>query len=770
MTIPSFRQVSTFVESQFPDFYKDEGPAFIDFLTSYYEWLEQQGQALGDSRSLPSYADIDTTLDKYVTHFQKEYLAGIPLSIKGDKRFLIKHVLDVYRAKGSIQGFKLLFRLLYNEDIEVYLPSKDIFTASDGAWYQPYYLEITPNSMNTSLLGQRIKGSSSGTEAIVEEYDIQTVNNKIIHVFYLSNVSGNGFQKGEKVIDVARYATVATLAAPTIVGSVSGLQITSGGKNFAIGDLLQATTGSGREVQFRVSNVVSGGTGTIQFNLDNGGTFYTTNALIIETRTGGVANLTINAGGTAYNNNDVIVISGAGTGAGFLLTTNSTGGIVNTTLVATGTGYSPANTFVSITTGTGSSANLTANVPLYGANAQFNIGSISNLVTVTSSTQIINTYATVLLSNTDYLMQAYQTNVSSNLNYALTTTNTTFGTISSLSNVLSGNGYQSIPKVFVQDVAIGANQTGTITYTNTSVSVTGVGTTFTGFANGQIIRFQADSSNSFVDFRIARNVVNNTFMMLDDYPVYNSTGTAKFQLCSKLIATMLSPEALYDPVSNTYGGNNAVISAAPAFGNGVISAVQVKNSGIGYADFESISFGVIGAIANLVINSSGTLYANNDALKFTGGNPRTPASGSILTYANGSIANLNIVSYGSGYSSIPTITVTSNTGSGANIVCTIGGINQTYTITGIVQKSGMGIQKGVWKNTKSFLNADKYLQDSYFYQEYSYQIRASVTLDRYVNVVKSVFHPAGTELFGQLVYNDNPVSGANVTFESYTSA
>jgi hypothetical protein len=34
------KKISNFVESQFPQFYQEEGPDFILFMKAYYEWLE----------------------------------------------------------------------------------------------------------------------------------------------------------------------------------------------------------------------------------------------------------------------------------------------------------------------------------------------------------------------------------------------------------------------------------------------------------------------------------------------------------------------------------------------------------------------------------------------------------------------------------------------------------------------------------------------------------------------------------------------------------
>jgi hypothetical protein len=70
--------------------------------------------------------------------------------------------------------------------------------------------------------------------------------------------------------------------------------------------------------------------------------------------TGPVATLAINAGGTSYNNTDVITISGGTTNGTATLTTNSTGGLATVTLTALGAGFTnTAATTVAVANSTG---------------------------------------------------------------------------------------------------------------------------------------------------------------------------------------------------------------------------------------------------------------------------------------------------------------------------------------------------------------------------------------------------------------------------------
>jgi len=100
--LPTPEYISTFIEQQFPAFYREEGPKFIEFVKAYYEWMESEGKQTSKTRNLFSTRDIDLTADAFVEEFKKKYLTGVPKEIAGDKRFLQKHILDLYRSKGSL--------------------------------------------------------------------------------------------------------------------------------------------------------------------------------------------------------------------------------------------------------------------------------------------------------------------------------------------------------------------------------------------------------------------------------------------------------------------------------------------------------------------------------------------------------------------------------------------------------------------------------------------------------------------------------------------
>ena len=108
------KNISNFIESQFPDIYKEEGPIFVEFVKNYYEWLEDKNfnsnsAVTYHSRRILDYKDVDDTVDEFILYFKEKYLKEIQLSTVSQTRQLIKHSLDLYRSKGTERAVDLFF-------------------------------------------------------------------------------------------------------------------------------------------------------------------------------------------------------------------------------------------------------------------------------------------------------------------------------------------------------------------------------------------------------------------------------------------------------------------------------------------------------------------------------------------------------------------------------------------------------------------------------------------------------------------------------------
>jgi hypothetical protein len=278
--ITEIQNIAPFVQKQFPAFYNEDGPNFIQFVKAYYEWMDDQGPTF-KARRLESYNDIDTTTQNYIQYFIDKYMNGIPASILTNKALLEKHILDVYRSKGSIEGLKLLFRLFYNLDANIYLPQDDILKTSDGKWIVKQYLEVDEKDLNFSFNKKMIKGSTSGAIGHVSDCIMINYNDKLNHIFYITNVvegpTGLKFQKGEFVT----YEGLDIRQAPQILGSVTSADVIGSTEGNKIGEILVPTDDTlGEGLKFVVSGLLdpAKARGYITFHLQDGGFGYTTHS------------------------------------------------------------------------------------------------------------------------------------------------------------------------------------------------------------------------------------------------------------------------------------------------------------------------------------------------------------------------------------------------------------------------------------------------------------------------------------------------------------
>lgn len=265
--------ISEYIEQQFPDVYREDGPNLVAFVKAYYEFLENTSTSSTTlSRSMFQNRDIDETLDRFIVHFKEKYLSEFPYAQAIDNRFAIKHIMDYYRSKGTPQAAELLIRFLFNEEATVYYPGDDILRPSHSKWKIPKYLEVTQTTRAVGFVGNQITGSRSGATAFVEGLVKKRVNGRIIDILYLSEIKGT-FVTGELVRDDDIDA-----GAPRITGSLSSMTVVNGGANNVIGDVFNVVDDTGRQGKVRVTATTEQ-TGRVNFEIEDGGTGYTLNDL-----------------------------------------------------------------------------------------------------------------------------------------------------------------------------------------------------------------------------------------------------------------------------------------------------------------------------------------------------------------------------------------------------------------------------------------------------------------------------------------------------------
>ena len=378
-------RISVKVEGQLPDFVKQDHTTFVAFLEAYYEYMEQEGKPYEIVGNLNNYANLDKTTDDFLQYFKKQFGEDVPEAIfaNANKPFVLKHLRDFYRSKGSQKSFEFLFRLLYKEEIDFYLPSVDMLRASDGKYTKDKIIRTIDTSGTDAafdLSGKTITGGTSGATALVESILKEHIGSSVVSTIFLSNVVGT-FLTSETITDGTNTFI--------LDGMVSGYTITNAGNGYTVGSSIPISySGSASGALITIDTLTAGsitaatitaaGSGYVvgdKLTIDNIGKQNIngrTASILVKTigGSGEITALEIENSGSGYTSIPT-VSGGSGTGATITLSGSDVGGIKTLKIIKNGFGYKTAPTLDFSGLGDGT-ATATAVVGGYGDD--FNIG------------------------------------------------------------------------------------------------------------------------------------------------------------------------------------------------------------------------------------------------------------------------------------------------------------------------------------------------------------------------------------------------------------
>ena len=255
-------KLSLLINSQLPEFIRSDYDTFVAFIEAYYEYMEQDKGAQELLQNAISYSDIDRTTDDFVEYFIQQYCNNIPRDAFADKKVLVKYIKDLYSFKGSEKSFRLLFRLLYNEDVQFYYPKDDILIPSSGQWVQDAVIHLeTINGdpygavgkkgiiLNDLTANQIVLRTITPVAVIEDPATGVSVVSDTIYEFLIDNTTNVPVQIGD-LVEIGGYRG-RVLPLPV------GVKVIAPGKNFKIGqtfDLKSGVTGIGATV--KLTNVV----------------------------------------------------------------------------------------------------------------------------------------------------------------------------------------------------------------------------------------------------------------------------------------------------------------------------------------------------------------------------------------------------------------------------------------------------------------------------------------------------------------------------------
>lgn len=697
--------ISHHIERQFPAIYREEGQELVQFVKEYYKFMETDtSQSVYNGRRMFEYRDIDSTLDRMLLFFKNKYLADLPFN-DSTIRLVVKNILGLYRRKGTAGGLQLFFTLFYNEDIKLYYPAKNIFKPSDSEWKSGNYLQMSPNSgiftstkvsnvyTYADVVGKTIIGEASRARATVDKINFVILNNSFTPIIFVNDVTGS-FIGSEGIICELDGVPINF---GNMYGSFTKIDIDTNYKGTTgneVGDPVTFTTNTdGMGASGLVTAVTENFTGVVSYNVVDGGWGYSINSTRL------------------LVSNQIIFLDNTGSKFDLLETLQDNYGnrgiVIGQSDISLGVKMEPGYEFVQSNTIVISTTDRDINVDIQDLSA-------GTTIRIVSKNETSPGFLYPDTANTSDV-----TAVISNSNTSLETVSLIFDVIYNFLNVsLDSANYNNSPAVIPMS---GNTDPVTIdTPLNTAFDLTPV-------EIGTIVRF--DNINPGTDY------VNDVFAIAYD---------ARLALFSRR-----NQQITLETIPATLGVNSEILQ------NGIgAKVVSVIDNTItirpytyyGYTSELPIEFGgTTWNIAAISIDYNSQIAGFNSIIE------------SKTEFAVGRISGVKIIDSGYGYidKSI------------ANII----DANGVLAAQGTILAKDQGSTGGYWASLNSHLNgyvktiakdgvdeyfiSGKYVQDSNYYQEYSYEIMSKIDINDYEKSLKEITHVAGTKVFGKFNFEED---------------
>lgn len=247
---------SSKIESLIPRQLIADAGGLIEFLKEYYKFLNENEGPSHILNNVLANRDLDTVVDAFIGLVEKELGAGFTTKFAADKINLYKNLIQFYQAKGSVESFKLLFRLLYDTDIDISFPKEKILIASDGRWVQQtsFFVEITEGNP-FDLFANIVQITTPARVISVEVERIKRIDETMYYEIFVTRDNNTGSIVTGATID--EYGVMAT-----VIDSLNIAEVISKGSGFDLAQYTNVVEGSATGTQIKVSSV--GDTGTLE--------------------------------------------------------------------------------------------------------------------------------------------------------------------------------------------------------------------------------------------------------------------------------------------------------------------------------------------------------------------------------------------------------------------------------------------------------------------------------------------------------------------------
>lgn len=717
------------IAQQFPAYYREYGSELVAMVEHYYKFVETQpNMGVYNSRKMFEYRDVGTTLSEMLIFFKKKYMADMPpLDDDRTVKFVIRNVLDLYRRKGTEAGLVLFFRMFYKEDIEVLYPAKYMLKASDSIWKTGVYLQMIPNN-NTflsrqgvryeykELLSRNIYGSISKAKAIVDKINFVYLNGTLTPIIYLTAVKGT-FVRFD---DIMSRLNGEDVAFGKLNGSADSITIDEqygGTTGNNIGDIFNLQSDYGKGGTAIVTELQSEFTGTINYKIKNGGFGYTIDntKLLVSNQV-----LVLPNDPPKFRELEVLVD-----------TSGNAGTVIGQNGISVGIKMEPGNDFV-----IGRPISTRDRVDENGNPDNFTIEAydpVTKLGDIFSVAAKNDSSPGALYANTGIITDVKVEELENIESVSLIT-----DIIGDFLNVpINSSDYNTVPPALVP-MSGTASPVTRFTPLNTAFDLT---------------PFDIGTIKSFENINPGEEYINDTFSIALDEQMRAFERSEQIIIVDNYSASFSVGDTIFQALTNTTG-----------------EILEIDNDkGILYVlpfSYYGFRTAATGAEFTHKGNSYGMLAVNrNYASKKFGQNAKIENE---TLFSQGRIKAAEIRNSGFGYLDEERVSLVDEEG--------------VKHAEGILSARTQGITAGFWGSNSSHINgyytdpvdknfkyfdSNMRVQDSDYYQEYSYVIKSTVDQAKYDTVIKDTVHLAGSKLFGNFIYQQKVGPGLASRFQLY---
>jgi hypothetical protein len=735
-------RISVLVPNQVPEFVRDEYPKFVSFLKAYYEFLETASLTNNDlisvSKDIREVSDIDSSLEEFEQNFYNKFATLLPKEVAVRKDILFKNIVNLYRSKGSIESYKFLFRMLFDEELEIIEPKNEVLKASASVWSvensvrmdpDVFYQKITGNGSRTtfflpsetSSIKKVLINDQETTAYLVNVkykkiiFNTAPANGAIIKIFF--NNFDYDLLRNRKVVGVTSKATgIVESAAVGLVSNRNVEDLFINSKNvvgiFENGEYCNVDIidekGNVIYFEFLTSSALR------EINIINGGANYTAGqflpisggsadqeavAIIDEVFSGRIDKITINKPGAGFAAGGIIetlvpryLVNGA------IQSINTTAqNVTSTYVVYSNTRIANVSSLAinaadyGIPSKSGNPINKDSKIYDFFVNPRtYTVGGIANcLVSPTSSGQVINFIPTLEVQPLTYITDGTFQDISR------------FNSLGGYRILNPGTGYK-----IGDEIIFGNNPSGTYGM-GAAARVSQIG------ENGEILK---------ISFEPVR--VEGTVSVTYNNPTVTGTGTyfnRDLYVGDQIVVNgQIRTVQTIDTDTSLTCDTNFLYTSGPS--SGITAKLGVYNrypiGGVLYKqdNFPSVTIqSTGGAGADIILDA-----VMGDGEQLTATSTRDP----------GSITRVKIIDGGKGYKYVPFINMTTLGNGQASLLADIDKSFETF--------------EGKWTSSDSIISStERKIQGRDYYVDYAYVLSSKVEFRKYKKILKELLHPAG---------------------------